>query len=275
MKLLTLNTHSLIEKDYERKLVHFVSAAARLRPDIIALQEVNQTASGHPVKGDIHGYIPCRGDIMITEDNHAYRVCMELEKLGCPYYWAWLPIKNGYERFDEGIAVLSRKPIVKTDLCTISTINDYTNWKTRKVLGILTEDETAGWFYSVHMSWWEDTEESFLPQWRNLEEHLSEKNRVWLMGDFNNSSEARGEGYDEIISSGWHDIYRLAEKKDSGCTVGEVIDGWRDKISSTDGMRIDYILTNRKVRIKTCETVFNGKNEPVVSDHFGVIAETE
>ena len=43
MKLLTINTHSLIEDDYRKKLDIFVDAIYRIRPDIIAMQEVNQT----------------------------------------------------------------------------------------------------------------------------------------------------------------------------------------------------------------------------------------
>ena len=42
MKLLTLNTHSLVEENYSEKLSIFVKAVAEIKPDIIALQEVNQ-----------------------------------------------------------------------------------------------------------------------------------------------------------------------------------------------------------------------------------------
>ena len=45
MKLLTLNTHSLIEPDYEAKREIFVNVIANEQPDVFALQEVNQTVS--------------------------------------------------------------------------------------------------------------------------------------------------------------------------------------------------------------------------------------
>ena len=45
MKLLTLNTHSLIEPDYEAKREIFVDFIAREQPEVFALQEVNQTAA--------------------------------------------------------------------------------------------------------------------------------------------------------------------------------------------------------------------------------------
>ena len=43
MKLLSINTHSLIEENYEKKVKIFVEAVARIKPDIICMQEVNQT----------------------------------------------------------------------------------------------------------------------------------------------------------------------------------------------------------------------------------------
>ena len=45
MKLLTLNTHSLLEENYEQKTRDFVAAVIKERPDILALQEVNQSVN--------------------------------------------------------------------------------------------------------------------------------------------------------------------------------------------------------------------------------------
>lgn len=57
MKLLTLNTHSLVEEYYYEKLQTFVQAVSEEQPDVIALQEVNQTIAEMPVK-TAQGYIP-------------------------------------------------------------------------------------------------------------------------------------------------------------------------------------------------------------------------
>ena len=45
MKLLTLNTHSLIEPYYEAMREIFVNLIAADQPEVFALQEVNQTAA--------------------------------------------------------------------------------------------------------------------------------------------------------------------------------------------------------------------------------------
>ena len=45
MKLMTLNTHSLVESSYEEKKEKFIETLIVEQPDVVALQEVNQTAS--------------------------------------------------------------------------------------------------------------------------------------------------------------------------------------------------------------------------------------
>ena len=53
MKLLTLNTHSLIEPDYEAKREIFVNFIAKEQPEVFALQEVNQTAAAGRGSGGV------------------------------------------------------------------------------------------------------------------------------------------------------------------------------------------------------------------------------
>lgn len=267
--MLTLNTHSLIEQNYEEKLVYFVNAIVKYEPDIIALQEVNQTSDESSLSDKfLTGYTQCQSAVPLKKDNHAYRVVKLLLEKNINYYWTWLPIKNGYDKYDEGLAILSKKEILETDTVLVSCINDYNNWKTRKILGIYSGDE---WFYSVHLGWWDDKSDPFSDQWTRLSKRLTGKENVWLMGDFNNCAEIKNEGYDLIKKSGWQDTFEIAREKDDGITVGTVIDGWKDKITDTNGMRIDFIWTNSENIIERTNVIFNGKNEPVISDHYGVM----
>ena len=261
-----------MEDDYDKKLECFVNAILHERPDVIALQEVNQSHDEKilPVE-KLTRFTPCHTDTEIKKDNHAYNVVKQLENKGVLYYWTCLPMKLGYDKYDEGIAILSRKPIVETEVFLISKVNDYYNWKTRKVLGILTEDKEKGWFYTTHMGWWDDKEEPFEPQWKKLNEHTKNKSTAWLMGDFNSPAHVRNEGYDLIKQSGWYDSYTLAESKDIGYTVEKAIDGWKDKSSETTGKRIDHIWCNKKLPIKSSQVVFNDKNFDIISDHYGVM----
>lgn len=272
MNLLTLNTHSLVEECYEEKLKTFVEAVAEYKPDIIALQEVNQSRDSDVVNNDcLDGFVLGEDSPPVREDNHAYNILKLLREKKIRYECAWLGMKLGYGKYDEGIAVLSRSKIIECDSKLISGIDDYENWKTRKIIGIKTANASDSWFYSVHTGWWNDDEEPFQVQWERIKMHMKNRGRVWLMGDFNSPSEIIDEGYAKIVSDGWYDTFKLAKNKDSGITVGKVIDGWKDKISETNGMRIDQIWCNEKVSVERSDVVFNGMKKSVVSDHFGVM----
>ena len=81
MKLLTLNTHSLIEPEYEAKREIFVEFIAKEQPDVFALQEVNQTAAAPELKAVPAGYTSCPGNtVPLKADNHAAAVARMLEQ---------------------------------------------------------------------------------------------------------------------------------------------------------------------------------------------------
>ena len=123
--------------------------------------------------------------------------------------------KTGYGKYDEGMALLSKKPIAQVQQFLTSKTDDYENWKTRRILGIQPEG-SSGWFFTIHMGWWNDEEEPFVDQWKCIQETLKDpkyrEGTIWLMGDFNSQDDVR-----------------------------------------------------------TSNVICNGKNAPVVSDHYGVM----
>ena len=280
MKLLTLNTHSLQEKNYLEKLKQFIQVILIEKPDIIAMQEVNQTANSKLATKDLlSGFITCSNEkISIREDNYAAQVSKYLHESGISCSWTWISSKIGYSKYDEGLSLISlNQKITNVDSFYISKIHDYQNWKTRKVLGIQTS-YSKDWFFTVHMGWWQDEEEPFADQWNllnfNLQEKINDGSNIWIMGDFNSPAEIRDQGYDCVQKSGWFDTYSLAAEKDDGLTVKGQIDGWKtshEKEQFIQGMRIDHIWCSNLIKIKSSKVVFNGINHPVVSDHFGVL----
>lgn len=280
MRILTLNTHSLQEENYARKLDWFVEGILREKPDIIALQEVNQTCDAEILEPEqLEGQYPVPGCMRIRADNHAAQVALRLRRAGVECYWAWIPIKLGYGKYDEGVALLSLgRPIRCVDQFPISRINDYHNWRTRAVLGVQVEG-IEDWFYTVHMGWWDDELERFLDQWKTLNCCIMSKRMcgtVWLLGDFNAPDSVHGQSYEHIVASGWVDTFKTARTADSGITVPGVIDGWREQAAAKrGGMRLDYIWCSRKKEIRSSRVVFNGTHEPVVSDHFGVMIDVK
>lgn len=283
MKLLTLNTHSLQEENYPQKLEQFVQTICQERPDIIALQEVNQSINAAVAEQKfLKGYVPCaNNEVPIRKDNHAAQVAFRLYENGIACSWTWISAKIGYGIYDEGMALLCLNgEIVQTDSFFISECQDYQYWKTRKVLGVQISG-CEDWFYTVHMGWWKDEQEPFLAQWKRFENALKQKcdtATVWLMGDFNSPAEIKEQGYDVIKNSGWHDSYVIAEQKDKGTTVEGSIDGWKEykhNEQKLKGMRMDYIWCNKIVPIKCSKVMFNGIKQPKVSDHYGVCIETK
>ncbi len=215
MKLLTLNTHSLEESGMPEKQAAFAKAVTRFRPDVIALQEVNQHRNAAAVPMP-EGYVPAQQAVVLRRDNHGLAVARLLEQEGLHYQWSWLPAKVGYDKYDEGLALFSRKPVLETADLLVSRTDDYFNYRTRRLLGIRTED---GWFFTVHMSWWNDPQEPFARQWETLLDLLPKDGPVYLMGDFNGDAQVSGQTYDLVKASGFCDTYDLAQTKDEGWTV--------------------------------------------------------
>lgn len=282
-KLLTLNTHSLQEADYEQKLLWFLDGVLKEQPDVLALQEVSQSADAPPAdRGLLKGLFVCQGqEPVIRADNHALRVAAGLRKAGISCSWFWQPVKIGYGKYDEGMALfVLNQEIAEADSFYISRCQEYDNWKTRKVLGIR-GSRRRDWFYTIHMGWWQDEEEPFSVQWQRLEQQLLLKKRearIWLMGDFNSPAGLKGQGYDCVRSCGWQDTYKLAWECDCGATVEGVIDGWEGLKGGQIpglGMRIDYIWCSTSTPVRSSKVIFNGKNWPKISDHFGVLVEIE
>ena len=79
----------------------------------------------------------------MRRDNYGASLAEALRKKGLSYYWTWIPVKVGYDKYDEGLAIFSKSPILSSCVFNLSASDDYYNWKTRKTLGIHTE---KGWF---------------------------------------------------------------------------------------------------------------------------------
>mgnify|MGYP005763506945 CR=1 FL=1 len=290
MKLFSLNTHTLEEPDYERKLTRLAKGLLALQPDVTAFQEVNQTIGGQAVSQEElkkSGYMPCPGipgdrTVTVAGDNHGFQMAVLLREGGFPCFWTWIPVKVGYGKYDEGLAFLSPRPFSSITQFYLSKGRDYENWKTRKALGISVEIEgRLNHFFSLHMGWWKDLEEPFSYQWNILTEKAAsflETGNVWLMGDFNSPDHVRGEGFDLIRSQGWQDVFMAAKDRKGYATAPGKIDGWKDQ-KSGEGMRIDYIWYSPggkdmpNLLVDQASVVFDGVESPCVSDHYGIFTQ--
>ena len=261
MRFLTLNTHSLIDGNEAHSVKQLSEAISRYKFDVIALQEVNQPIKNS--KGNQNS--PISTNYSLRNGNYMQNLLKIINNSSQSYTGVWCGFKEGYGCYEEGLGIMTRHPIEDVKSVMISSGRERELWKRRYALGIKT---SIGEFYSLHFGWWEDEDEPFDDQWdRFLETDIGDG--AWLMGDFNGDS--MGESYKLVRASGFYDTYNLAKKRDDGYTVTKKIDGWK----SAESKRIDYIFCNFKANVAESKTIFDGNHFDVVSDHFGVMIETE
>ncbi len=261
MKILTLNTHSLSGENNSANCHILCDVIEKERPDIIALQEVNQYMEKESVP-EVKGHIPV-GEIPLKESNFALSMHKILTAMKLDYQFSWLGMKKGYDKFDEGLAVFSLSPIKEAKSLLLSTTSDYNNFKKRMALLVETED---GVFINCHLGWEKDEEEPFCDQVKRLNACFNFKKQMYLMGDFNVPPES--DGYKMITSYGWCDTFLMAKERIGEATIMGKIDGWE---KNKENLRIDYIFANREVQVKKSEVMFDGDKTPQISDHFGLM----
>lgn len=267
MKVLTLNAHSLSEENQAVKTEQTARFITEHSIDVILLQEVCQTIHEEPIPSDAF----YTGIENLRTDNYALSLSRCLQDLHTPYYWTWLPIKLGFGRFEEGVAIFSKKPILAEESWTITREQDFMNWRKRAVLAVQNSD---GWFCSTHMGWWRDQSEPFMEQLEHLNAPLfAKEGRIFLGGDFNAPDFIEDESYAAVTQSGWLDTYELAESRSGRYTAEGNIVGWQN--STLQKMRIDYIFVNESIPVTTSSVVFNNQTGPQVSDHYGVLIEAD
>ena len=276
---MTFNIHSH-DREFdpavlEHSMKELANAAADQDIDVLALQECSQELEKEAVSGNLPMRCVIRKpEKRLRKGNAALLLAEDLQANGRDMYWTWAGIKLGYERFEEGLALFCRWPILSCDVPWISKIQDFSNWKSRRALIARTEiSGTPVDFCSVHLGWWDDPEESFQEQMKRLDEITPKDRQVFLMGDFNSPAEIRGERFDMIRSLGWKDTWEAADQKDEGITVPGNIDGWRN--GDCSGMRLDYIFSRTAVRVRSSSVLMNGVSGPVISDHYAVMAELD
>lgn len=273
LKILTLNTHSWLEERPYQKLNALVDALVNEQYDVIALQEVNQLMCSDRASMNIVPYFyPSDENSIIKQDNFALLLVNMLSERGLEYYWSWCSVHIGYGKYDEGLAILSRYPIEDVESIPLSYSNAYDDYKTRKALGVrIKAANHSVWFFNLHFSWWEKTpdEHAFQYEWQTLQSQLSQKNKddlLVLLGDFNNAAHVKNEGY-SLITQDYIDAFVHARNRDGEFTVVNEIDGWS---GNQQQLRIDYVFFSKPVDVEQYNVVFDGRNSPVVSDHFGV-----
>lgn len=274
MKVLTINVHGWLEENSYKKIKILAEVIAKNDYEIIALQEVNQLMvneeTSHPF------FIKSKNEdnlIPLKKQNYAVILIKELEKLGKKYHWSWSANHIGYNKYDEGLSILSKSKQL-TETITVSEKADYDTIATRNVMKAIVKIDGEEWIIlNGHFSWWKDEKNNhvFKNEWDKMRKHLKDidKHNIILMGDFNNEAELSNQGYEYILETVpfLKDSYTSAENKSGYATMVAGIDGWEEALIDK---RIDFIFVSENIKVIESNVIFDGENEAIISDHFGV-----
>jgi maltose 6'-phosphate phosphatase len=244
-----------------------------LQPDIVALQECAQDRAA-AVRRTVNPGVPIR------DGNMALLLLESLRNANPSWRGAWDWAHYGWDKWEEGCAVLSRHPIRRADSRYVTRAQGTGSWKSRKPVAALVDVEGFGPVaaFSVHTGWWGDVEEPFedtldaLTTWQTefLEKSPGDCSLL-TVGDFNQP--AGGEGYEFLRDwTGWQDGWLSTHPEAMSVpTMGPHTDGWEQ---SSAALRIDYIFTRKEdaMQVIECERVFTDEKFGRVSDHTGVWA---
>ncbi len=260
MKLLTLNVHAWLEDNQAEKIAIVAQTIVEKGYDVIALQEVNQLISAPTISQ------------ALKEDNYGVMLLRQVNQLvERKYSLFWSNSHIGYDKYDEGIAFLTRLPVYEVDPFYCSQHQQPDSILSRKILGLTLEYQgQLVDCYSCHINLPNAQGENQLDNIRTIVERSQSSNLKILMGDFNTDAITDPQSYQNIKALGLFDSYEMAVQKDTGITVEKAIDGWRNH---SEEKRLDYIFLNQAKRVLSSQVIFNGKNKPIVSDHFGLEVE--
>lgn len=262
MKLLTINVHAWQEENQLEKIKQLAQIIHTKRYDAVALQEVSQHRDAQIVFSDIR------------KDNYALILNKELAKLGSSdYKLHWKASHYGYDVYEEGLALLVRHPAKEIESFYITQSTSLDFWKSRNIVGgtFLVNNHSIS-LYSCHLGWWRDLDESYTHQVDQLLLKASVNDKFILLGDFNAPDHILQEGYSYLLSKGLYDTHQLADTKSGNITIQGDIAGWDENKA---GLKIDYIFTNWDANVKHSNIIFNGENESIISDHFGIEIEIQ
>jgi maltose 6'-phosphate phosphatase len=262
LKVLTLNLHCYQEDNQDAKFSQIARAIDDLDIDLVCLQEVGENWSeGH-------------GDW----SSNAARIIRDRLRRHYHLHTDWSHL--GFDRYREGIAVLSKHGFRMTDAGYVSSSHDVYSINARKVVMVQVDVPYMGLvnIFSAHLSWLSG---GFLEQFERLRSWAKHKHgdhlaATLLCGDFN--VKAGSEGYQAVVHTReFEDQYLAATSRE---VFDRVFRRHTDNIArhlAADG-RIDYVFMNSHSGLHAVaarELFTSGDHYGRVSDHTGYCVEFE
>jgi maltose 6'-phosphate phosphatase len=257
LKVLILNLHCYQEEEQDRKFTQIAAAIDEQAVDVVCLQEVAEHWN--------HGH----GD---WASNSANIINQRLRQ-SFHLFSDWSHL--GFDRYREGVAILSRYDLRNQHGAYVSDSHDIYNINSRKVVMARIATRYFGIIniFSAHLSWLEG---GFQQQFQRLrawadEQTGHEVKTTLLCGDFNIT--AGSSGYRQVVETRqYEDQFLAANAQGLFEAFFRVNDPhWRDY--PTDDYRIDYIFMNKdsNLRVTSARVLFTEQDYGRVSDHCGYL----
>jgi maltose 6'-phosphate phosphatase len=262
LKILTLNLHCYQEENQDAKFSQIARAINDLDIDIVCLQEVAE--NWNDGQGDWN--------------SNAARIIRDRLRQHYHLHTDWSHL--GFDRYREGIAILSRHEFTMTDAGYVSDSQDVYSINSRKVVlaQVRVPDVGVVNVFSAHLSWLSG---GFLEQFEHLrtwanQRHGDQVAATFLCGDFN--IKAGSEGYQAVVRTlEYEDQFLAATSRTVFDKVFRQRSPGVDRLLARDG-RIDYIFMQKQGRLRAVsarELFTDGDAYGRVSDHTGYCVEFE
>ena len=257
LAVMILNLHCYQEDDQDYKLSQVAKAISEQEADIVCFQEVAEQWN------DGAGDWPSNSARIIND------------RLPTPYhlYTDWSHL--GFDKYREGVAILSRFKLAMQESRYVSDSHDPYSIHSRKVVMAQVHLPYLGLVnvFSAHLSWMED---GFKEQFERLSEWAESKQSdevkaTLLCGDFNIAAGA--EGYRLVVDGHQYDDQFLATNSPGVFEkVFKVNDPhWQHYLA--DDYRIDFIFMHKDSELKATSGIvlFTEGDYGRVSDHCGYL----
>jgi maltose 6'-phosphate phosphatase len=261
LKVMILNLHCYQEDQQDKKFSLIAKAIREQDADVVCFQEVAEHWN--------HGH----GDWASNSAN----IINQRLKPPMHLYTDWSHL--GFDKYREGVAILSRYPLQHTQSRYVSDSHDAYSIHSRKVVMANIQVPYLGSVnvFSAHLSWWED---GFQQQFQRLCEWADSQTNeslcaTLLCGDFNIA--AGSIGYQQVVQGHqYEDQYLASNHQGLFEKIFRVNDAhWGGLM--TDDYRIDYIFMNKDshLRVTSARVLFTDWDYGQVSDHCGYLMSFE
>lgn len=257
LSVMILNLHCYQEDRQDYKFRQIAKAIEQQGVDVVCFQEVAEHWN--------HGH----GDWASNSAN----IINQLLKKPMQLYSDWSHL--GFDKYREGVAILSRYPLQNCQSRYVSDSHDAYSIHSRKVVMAQIDVAYLGKInvFSAHLSWWED---GFQQQFQRLGDWAAELaddnvSATLLCGDFNIA--AGSIGYQQVVEAGQYEDQFLAVNSHGLFEqIFRVNDRhWGGQLA--DDYRIDYIFLNKNAGIQatSARVIFTEADYGRVSDHCGYL----